>query len=121
MKLPGHGWLGVAVEEFIYFLHSTDQQIKRSDPRRWKCLLENLICFPKKDKIEHVCSFDLSILVFCSVVIKGVDETAVHCFDTRSQAWTRLDSLGGSAKNMHSFNKENQLYILQANGNLWEI
>ncbi|CAL1541698.1 unnamed protein product [Lymnaea stagnalis] len=118
MILSSHGWLGVAVEEFIYLINSSNQQIKRFDPRNFNCLLEDFISFPKQNKIEHVCSFDFFILAFCS---EEIDETAVHCLDTRSQTWTRLDSLEGSANNMHSFREEKQLYILQANGNLWEI
>ncbi|CAL1541693.1 unnamed protein product [Lymnaea stagnalis] len=120
-RLFGTGWLGVAVEEFIYLINSTSQQIQRFDPRLGNCLLEDLISFPTQDKIEHVCPFDLLILTFCSEVVKGLDETAVHCLDTRSQTWTRLDSLEGSAKHLVSFRKEKQLYILQADGNLWEI
>ncbi|CAL1539778.1 unnamed protein product [Lymnaea stagnalis] len=118
MKLPGHGWLGVAVDDFVFLFNSSNQQIKRFDPRQWNCLFEDLISFPVKDKIEHVSQCEFFILAFCSEVI---DETAVHCLDTRSQTWTRLESLDGSAKNMHSFRKEKQLYSLQANGNLWEI
>ncbi|CAL1539781.1 unnamed protein product, partial [Lymnaea stagnalis] len=121
MELPGHGWLGVAVEEFIYVFHSSNQQIQRFDPRFGNCILENLINFPSQDKIEHICSFDFFLLAFCFEIIQGVDKTALHCLDTRSQTWTRLDCLEGSAKNMHSFRKEKQLYILQANGNLWEV
>ncbi|CAL1539784.1 unnamed protein product, partial [Lymnaea stagnalis] len=121
ITLPGHGWLGVAVEEFIYLMNSFNQQIKRFNPRLGNCFLEDLICFPTQDKIEHICSFDVFILAFCSELVKYEDETAVHCLDTMSQTWTRLDNLEGSAKNMVSFRKEKHLYILQRSGNLWEI
>ncbi|CAL1539777.1 unnamed protein product [Lymnaea stagnalis] len=117
-SIPGNGWLGVAVEEFVYLINSSHQQIKRFDPRLGNCLLEDLISFPTNNKIEHICSFDLFILAFCSDV---VNETAVHCLDTRCQRWKKLDRLEGSAKNIVSFRKEKALYVLQRNGNLWEI
>ncbi|CAL1541699.1 unnamed protein product [Lymnaea stagnalis] len=71
--------------------------------------------------IEHVCSFDFLIIVFCPEIINGLDMTAVHCLDTRSQKWKKPDKIIGSAKSIVSFRKEKRLYILQTDGKLWEV
>ncbi|CAL1533008.1 unnamed protein product [Lymnaea stagnalis] len=119
--IHGTGWLGVAHEEYMYLFNSSNQKVKRIDPKQLNTCLEDVTCFPGTTAVVNACSLDVSVLAFCSEMINGLEETAVYSLDTRSQTWTRLDNMNGPAEHVVVFKQGAVIYLLQQNGNLWEI
>uniref|UniRef100_A0A2C9L327 BTB domain-containing protein n=1 Tax=Biomphalaria glabrata TaxID=6526 RepID=A0A2C9L327_BIOGL len=107
------------VNNFIYMLHYKMKSIWRLDPKSQT--YAKLADIPDDQPICHIMTYEQLILVFYSVSVVGVDETAIGYYDTSKNTWARLNNLEGPAKGMISFKDDHATYILQPNGDVWKL
>ncbi|KAK6963057.1 kelch repeat and BTB domain-containing protein 7 [Biomphalaria glabrata] len=107
------------VNNFIYMLHCKMKSIWQLDPKSQT--YARLADIPDDQPICHIMTYEQLILVFYSVSVVGVDETAIGYYDTSKNTWARLNNLEGPAKGMISFKDDHATYILQSNGDVWKL
>ncbi|XP_059175104.1 uncharacterized protein LOC131955137 [Physella acuta] len=121
MELPSHNLLLVSHGDFIYVLNKDDGFIYMMNPKSGNPSLEALTALPEYVNATHSMVIEDILLLFCSKITKGIDETVVYAMDFSSKMWTRLNTLDGPAEQLISFRNDQHNYVLQRNGILWLI
>ncbi|KAI8770724.1 kelch protein 40a isoform X2 [Biomphalaria glabrata] len=117
LTLPPETFSAVAANSFLYVL--SNKQFWRLNPATRTH--DQMANYPDDDPISHLTNYEQMILVFSSAPKKGIDETVIHCYDTKQNIWTRLNNLEGPADGMTSFKDDHFTYILQSSGDLWKM
>lgn len=121
LDIPGQDILLVSHENLIYIINQQDSSIYSLNPNTRSLIYQEFTKLPVNVKAENVISYEKYILVFSSVIQKGLQHTSVQKLDVHSKTWTKLDSFEGPAVEIISFKDDKFTYILQTNGCLWLI
>ncbi|XP_059175091.1 uncharacterized protein LOC131955131 [Physella acuta] len=121
IEMPSQNVLLIAFGDFIYVVNKDDGFIYNINPKDRNPSLDKLTQFPENIDVKHASIVENFLLLFCSEMENGNDETAIHKMDFSSQVWTKINNLEGPAEQLISFRNDNFNYILQTNGSLWLV
>ncbi|KAK0047500.1 kelch-like protein 8 [Biomphalaria pfeifferi] len=119
LDLPNKDYIVISKGNFIYVIDGTSSRLKCVSPRETP-VLRSEIKFPDMMRNpESALDFDKSILIFCST--DYVERSSVVSLDVPEHKWTDGVTLKGSAKNLVSFRKETNYFILQRDGSISQV